>query len=101
MAKVAVRVHQGVEYVWYYCPGCKHNHGVPSKRWNWNCDIDKPTLQPSVRHYIPQSDFGPEKTLCHYFVVNGQIRYCGDCQHSLNNQIVDMAEPVMDVPPNS
>lgn len=100
MAKVATRVHGGIDYVWYHCPGCRQLHGVPSKRWNWNGSEISPTLSPSVRHFIPAGEYGPEKTTCHYFVTDGKIHYCGDCAHDMAGKVVEMVEPE-DVPDNS
>ena len=100
MPLVTVRNHQGVKYVWYYCPGCRHNHGVPAERWHWNGNEQLPTLSPSVRHYIPAGENRPEQTTCHYFVRDGKIEYCGDCPHEHSGKTVDMREPV-DVPDNS
>lgn len=100
MDKVAVRTHAGVKYVWYNCPGCKHNHGVPAERWHWNGSTESPTLSPSVRHYIPAGENRPEKTTCHYHVQNGSIAYCGDCEHELSGQTVEMTLPE-NVPDNS
>lgn len=104
ICKVAVRVHQGVEHIWYHCPGCGHAHGVPTKRWNWNGCTKKPTLSPSVRHYIPKMEEGeityPEQTICHYFIKDGFIEFCGDCPHPLAGQKVELQEPI-NVPDNS
>lgn len=88
MAKV---VHES-EYVRYRCPGCKHDHTVPAKRWNWNGDLDKPTLSPSVKHYYISPKDGREITTCHYHIINGWIEYCNDCQHELNGQKVELPE---------
>ncbi len=99
-AKVAVRTHGGVQYVWYHCPGCKHNHGVPSERWHWNGSVDVPTLSPSVRHFIPAGDNRAEQTTCHYHVRDGRIEFCSDCEHDLRGQTHELNEPV-DVPDNS
>lgn len=99
-AKVAVRTHAGQKYVWYYCPGCKHNHGVPSERWSWNQSVELPTLSPSVRHFIPADEGRPEKTTCHYFVRDGRIEFCGDCDHALSGKTVEMDEPKHEDVPN-
>lgn len=37
----------------FYCPGCKHAHGIrvgegPGPRWGWNGNAEKPTFTPSV-----------------------------------------------------
>jgi len=83
MAKVKIETNG---YVRYKCPGCKHDHSVPAERWAFNGDINNPTLNPSVRHYTEQT------TICHYFIRNGKIEYCGDCQHELSGKIVEMEE---------
>lgn len=89
--KLAVRNHQGVEYIYYWCPGCKHAHSVPTQRWSWNKSVESPTLSPSVRHFIkPQN--GPEETLCHYFLRDGILDYCGDCLHEFSGQRVPLQE---------
>ena len=88
MAKIIING----DNVRYYCPGCQHDHAVPAKRWNFNGNVDKPTLSPSVRHFIPAGEHGPEQTTCHYFVRNGVIQYCGDCQHDLAGKHVPMKD---------
>lgn len=78
----------------YWCPGCKEIHMVfisPSKYphpvWKWNGDVNSLTIEPSVKH----SD--AKKTLCHYFIRNGQFYYCSDSIHELKGKVVDM-EPI-------
>jgi hypothetical protein len=77
----------GDTHLIYYCPGCKNNHSVPTQRWNWNGSIEKPTLSPSVRHFFPVIGNRPEKTICHYFIVDGVIDFCGDCEHNLRGKM--------------
>ena len=100
MPKVAVRTHAGVQFVWYACPGCKHLHGVPADRWNWNGSEESPTLSPSVRHYYHHPTTRVETTTCHYHLRNGKIEFCNDCQHDLKGQTVELLEPT-DVPDDS
>lgn len=78
----------GTQHVRYTCPGCKHEHSVPAAHWNWNGDVDKPTLSPSVRH-LDEKD-GKRVTTCHYFIREGRIEFCGDCQHELSGKIVEL-----------
>ena len=96
MPKVDVTDHDGVKYVRYHCPGCKHDHSVPADRWSFSGDVEKPTLSPSVRHFIPADGkhFPVERTICHYFIREGFIEYCGDCEHNLRNQRVELPEMV-------
>ena len=82
--------HNGETYLIYDCPGCKHTHSVPAERWHWNGSLEKPTLSPSVRHFWPAGEHGPEKTLCHYHIENGIIKFCGDCEHELKGQSVPL-----------
>jgi len=94
--KIEVYERTNEQWISYECPGCKHRHAIPAERWHWNGSIDKPTLSPSVRHYTPQSEYGPEKTICHYFVREGNIEFCGDCEHELKGQTVELPD-IIDV----
>lgn len=88
-ARCVVWTHAGVQYVRYECPACKHTHHVPSERWNWNGDVQRPTLHPSVRHYYIEDD-GRQVTVCHYFVRDGRIEFCSDCPHAYAGKTVDL-----------
>ena len=74
------------------CPKCGHCHFVPAERWNWNKDLDKPTLSPSVRHYYDHPKTGVRVTTCHYHIKNGQIEYCSDSPNPNGPQTVDLPE---------
>lgn len=76
----------------YWCPGCKYAHSIPVPRWSFNGDHTNPTFAPSVRHFTRHPETGAERTLCHYHVQCGKIQYCGDCEHELNGQVVDMVD---------
>jgi hypothetical protein len=79
----------------YWCQGCKHAHSINVRQgtehpsWTYDGNPEKPTFGPSVRHYYHNSE-GKEVTTCHYFVKAGRIEYCGDCQHSLKGQKLDL-----------
>ena len=101
MPKFIVSEHGGEQWVRYRCPGCGHDHAVPAARWNWNGDVDKPTLSPSVRHYYEMpADVAKKKgrsknrqvTTCHYHIEDGMIKFCNDCPHKLKNQTVELPE---------
>jgi|SRR5579872_376919 len=82
------------EYAWW-CPGCRHAHHVPTGGgphpiWQFNGNVDRPSFTPSVRHFLPADEHGPEGTFCHYIITDGQIGFCGDCTHALNGQTVPM-----------
>lgn len=68
-----------------YCrmmlPG-KHFTNVPTHRaetatvrWQWNGDLDRPTLTPSVRVFIRQKH-GADEELWHGFITDGVMRSC-------------------------
>lgn len=74
----------------HWCPGCKANHVIytdPKAQgnghyWRFNGDMISPTFEPSI-NIVGQ---------CHYFIRSGQIQYCGDSNHKLAGQTVDMVE---------
>ena len=76
----------------YYCPGCEDLHCIPvsgKNAWQFNGDFENPTVSPSVKHSCDVGD-PPETRICHYFIRDGNIEYCGDCWHDLKNQKVEM-----------
>lgn len=75
----------------FYCPGCKMMHSFSTPRWTFNGNHDKPTFSPSLRIYTTRPEVG-EVTLCHLFVRDGKIEYCGDSPHHLSGKTVDMVE---------
>ncbi|HHJ12148.1 MAG TPA: anaerobic dehydrogenase [Chromatiales bacterium] len=74
----------------FWCPGCRQLHrfhvNKPSPdtgaRWTWDGNIDAPTFSPSLLY--------PGK--CHLFIWEGWIRFLGDCQHELADQIVGVPD---------
>ncbi len=82
--------HGSGKSLYYVCPGCKHAHSVPycegtkvESKWLFNGNSESPTIQPSVKHTAPPSNY-----CCHYFITNGMFHFCGDCSHGLSNQVV-------------
>jgi Family of unknown function (DUF6527) len=74
--------------LFHWCPGCREIHGVEVDErnkpcWKWNGSVDKPTYQPSVLHFTTDPDTHQRETLCHYFVADGMIAFCGDSPHAL------------------
>ena len=92
MAKVDATEHNGETHLRYRCPGCKNDHSVPAKRWHWNGSVDAPTFSPSVRHFYIRPKDGADVTICHYNVIDGKIAFCGDCQHDLKGQTVELPD---------
>lgn len=102
----------GGDYAWW-CPGCNHAHHVPAltgrkveHSWNFNGKVESPSFTPSVRHFFTRyrrdADGkllrdaegkplpGEEVTTCHYFITDGKIAFCGDCNHALSGKTVPM-----------
>jgi hypothetical protein len=69
-------------------------HTVPftggSVVWQFNNDVERPTLTPSLLLHYTHTEGGPY--VCHSFVTNGRIQYLGDCTHPLAGQTVDLPE---------
>lgn len=71
----------------HWCPGCKCGHtyhvgssGRPS--WSFNGNAEKPSFNPSMLLFEPL-DGGGRRSICHYYVTDGEIRYQPDCEHEL------------------
>lgn len=86
--------HYGYEF---WCLGCKNIHSIPTaphpKGWTFNGSEDAPTFGPSILvHEVKREDGTVYSPRCHSFVVDGRIRYLGDCGHELAGQTVDLPE---------
>ena len=97
------------DYGWY-CPGCRSGHQIAVNQknhsnasWSFNGDFASPTFLRSLHLKINTPDMGKDyqpdihSTVCHCFIVNGQVQYLGDCTHGLRGQTV----PLPDVPDNT
>lgn len=96
MPKIKV-VPDGVNEIKYYfqCPGCDQEHAF-DKRWQFNQDLDKPTIHPSFlikggRHK-EGAPYNTEMFVCHSFIKDGKIQFLGDCTHDKKNQTVDLID---------
>lgn len=87
----------------WWCPGCEQLHAVKIDgpcAWQWDGDVEKPTISPSVRCFTTTDENrqplpnGQQRTLCHCFVRAGQIEFCGDSPHALAGKTV----PLPDLP---
>lgn len=97
----SVTNRDGEKAIAYYCPGCERVHVVWYKgkvAWEWDGDVEKPTISPSIRLYdlaYFDEDTGkdiPEKTECHCFVKAGEIQFLSDCAHKLAGQTVPIPD---------
>ena len=81
---------------YHWCPACNEAHGISIKagqrpRWMFNGNLDKPTFTPSVRCFTTEEN-GTQRTICHYFITNGEIVFCGDNPHALNGKTVALPD---------
>lgn len=67
--------------------GSRRDH--PGACWSWNGSIDKPTLKPSI---LTRGRDEKGEHVCHSWVNDGQVKFLGDCSHSLANQTVDLLD---------
>jgi len=101
----------------FKCPGCGHEHvyyvnseywtrTTGKEGWKWNGSFDTPTFTPSLLNrsgfnadpnWKPPSDdpkyrTHPYTSICHLFITEGQIQYCGDSTHELSGKTVNMID---------
>lgn len=87
----------------HWCPGCDGAHGIQigtgaGPKWTFNGDHDRPTFGPSIRCFTTRDangehlPAGQTRTLCHYFIREGRIEFCGDSPHKLAGQTVDLPD---------
>lgn len=82
----------------FECPGCGMLHVVYLKtpgrpHWTFNGDADRPTFSPSIKVWwteTPRSN--PIEKVCHSFVTDGRIEFCGDSTHALAGKTFDLPE---------
>jgi len=85
------------DHIQYKCPACGW-HDLPVKvivkenrSWEWNGDLEKPTITPSVRHFhngMPAEGIKP--FCCHYYIRNGVFEFLPDCTHDKAGQTIPM-----------
>lgn len=86
---------RGDVFMMFWCPGCKTYHAPRVKGshpWQWNEDLVRPTIHPSILVTFP---FRDEERRCHSFVRDGKIEFLSDCSHSLAGHTVPL-EPIDD-----
>jgi hypothetical protein len=77
----------------FFCPGCKCGHSFwtenPAGRpiWKFDGNMERPTVEPSILVKMPVGD---KEKVCHSFVKDGQIQFCGDSTHELANKTVPL-----------
>lgn len=94
----------------HWCPGCNETHTFNVDKVNintgiqyaWNKNIDFPTFFPSMSitkiFFVPESinpfkkhkttAYPQVRTICRYWLKNGEIKYYHDCAHSLAGRTI-------------
>ena len=82
------------------CPACRFGHafyvraipngmGGTTPVWQFNGNMERPTFRASMKvTYGPRS--APQ--ICHSFVTDGRIEFCGDCTHPYRGQTLDLPD---------
>lgn len=86
MALVHEQVNQSGEHIgWVVKVPCECRYHAYDNRWVFNGNMEKPTFRES---YLASSTYGEnnEKRVCHSYVTDGFVEYCGDCTHDLKGQ---------------
>jgi hypothetical protein len=78
------------DHYMFYCPGCEHHH-VYDSRWTFNGNFEKPTFSPSLLNTWT-SPRTQTKKICHLFLTDGKLQYCGDCTHPLAGKTIDLPD---------
>ncbi len=96
MAKVRKREEEGWYHFEFNCPGCGYSHGFYVNRegysgpkWDFNGNLEKPTVAPSIRMSTYYAD---KPHVCHLYIKDGMIQFLSDCTHMLAGQTVELPE---------
>lgn len=80
----------------HWCPGCGVKHMFFTKEcalvrthWLWNESYEKPTIIPSIRHRLYQSD---RVIVCHYRIIDGNIIYEADTTHEYRGKMIELLD---------
>lgn len=73
-----------------WCPGCDDAHAIRDGLWEWDGNVDQPTISPSILVTLEFGAPGLTDRRCHSFVRNGQWQFLADCTHALSGQTVPM-----------
>lgn len=85
----------------FHCPGCNARHSIWPRpltnpengaSWEFNGDVDRPTVSPSLLDVRQFTDPDRRGQVCHSFITDGQIRFLSDCTHTLAGQTVEIPD---------
>lgn len=81
----------------FWCPGCNRAHGIrhgnvdDGPKWEWDGNITKPTITPSI---LVRWSYGdpPVNHICHSYINDGMIIFLDDCTHTSVNSTVELPD---------
>lgn len=117
MSQVSAKLRWGAGIYVFYCPACDEAHSyrvsmpdypaIDRPLWTFNGNVERPTFTPSLllstsyrswteadglpRRMVQLPD-GQRIVICHLFITDGKIIYCGDNPHRLNGQTVELPD---------
>jgi len=77
-------------HIWVNFPG-PHGYqilpvrGDVSPKWNWDGNVDEPTITPSIR--TKAHDF-----VCHSYITKGKVQFLADCTHEYAGKTMNLLE---------
>jgi hypothetical protein len=83
MATIRTAIYpDGTKHHLYNCPGCKWEHAFSPNVHQFDGNMDRPTISPSLLHNSSH--------VCHSYIKDGVIEFLGDCWHELKGQKVPL-----------
>lgn len=93
----------------FWCPGCQDYHTIHvngkknscGATWKFDMNLDRPTFSPSINlrtgtyadpNWKPPDSGDNWSVICHSFVRDGKIQYCGDTTHALRGKTAELPE---------
>lgn len=82
---MAKKLHEYSGGYVFYCPACACGHQYFKGRWDFNGSMEQPTFTPSLKNSWAGG-------VCHLFLTNGILEFCGDSTHAMAGQKVPLPE---------
>lgn len=97
MARLSTKLRSVGDGIGFWCPGCDSIHvartiGDKSPVWQWDGNVEAPTLSPSLLVTYQDLSGEGENEVCHSFIKAGQIEFLGDCTHALAGKTVPIPD---------
>ena len=73
--------------IMFKCPGCNGIHSITEDIWEFNGDMENPTIRPSILN---------PHAVCHSYVTDGEIEFLNDSTHDLAGEIVELYDVCKD-----